>query len=134
MHADEHGAAVAVGAAHAVVEIDEGVIGAHEDGAETAAEFGADALRHVEREVFFALAGVAADGSGVLAAVAGVDDDGVEALGAGAVAPVVTSAGSGAGCQQDGAEEEISHASVQFRRCRFARPVSGWRACPGFSG
>ena len=57
------------------------VLGAHEDDFEIAAEFGGDAFCGVEREVFFLLAGVGADGPAVLAAVAGVDDDGFESLG-----------------------------------------------------
>ena len=78
---------------HAVVEVDELVLGTHEDDFEIAAEFGGDAFCGVEREVFFLLAGVGADGPAVLAAVAGVDDDGFESLGSGPVAVNVAAAG-----------------------------------------
>jgi hypothetical protein len=64
------------------------VVVAQQDGFESA-EFGLDAFGHVEGEIFFLLAGMRADGARVLAAVAGIDDDGFEIFGTGAMAPVV---------------------------------------------
>ena len=72
---------MAVGAGHAVIEVGEFIVAAHEDGVERTTEFLADAVGHVEREVFFLLAAVAAHGTRVFAAVAGIEDDGFETLG-----------------------------------------------------
>ena len=88
MDADEHCIAALVGEGDAIIEFDEVVVVAQQYGFESA-EFGLDAFGHVEGEIFFLLAGMRADGARVLAAVAGIDDDGFEIFGTGAVAPVV---------------------------------------------
>ena len=136
MHADENGVAKAVGADHAIIEIDEGVVAPHEDGAEISAEFGADSFGHIEREVFFLLAGVTADGPGIGTAVAGIDDHGFEPLGAGAVAPDIAPGGGahgpGAGRQKGGERE----AEGGFAEQRHAGVISGLQAegKPGIRG
>jgi hypothetical protein len=88
MDADEHRIAALVGERDAIIEFDEVVVIAQQDGFESA-EFGFDAFGHVEGEILFLLAGMGADGARVLAAVAGIDDDGFEIFWTGAVAPVI---------------------------------------------
>jgi len=83
MDADEDGIGVTIGDADAVIEIDEVVVATDHDDFEAGGKLGADALGEIEGEVFFDEATGA--GTGVFAAMAGIDDDGGEATGAGAV-------------------------------------------------
>ncbi len=88
MDADEHRVTSLVGEGDPIIEFDEVVVIAKQDDFESA-EFGLDAFGHVEGEVLFLIACVGAVGAWVLAAVAGIDDDGFEIFGTWAVAPVV---------------------------------------------
>jgi hypothetical protein len=103
--ADEDRVGMAVREEDAVIEIDEAVVGAQHDGAEGTTQFVAQPEGEVEVRVLFLLAGVAADCSGVVAAVARVDDHRPETFRPRAVSPVVQAArrgtGRGAGIEGD---------------------------------
>ena len=109
VHTDEDGRARTINADDPLVEVDEGVIAAHQDDFEVAAEGTADALGGIEREVFFFLLGDRADGAAVFTAMTGIDDDGAKAFGARAVAVNIVTimgvgrrTGDGAGRQKGG--------------------------------
>ncbi len=102
MDADEDAIRVMIGAGHAIIELDEGVVIAHEDDAEIAAELGPQASGGVEGELFLHLAGVRAGGAAVLAAVAGVDDDSSETLRPGTVAIDIEAPRKRGGCATGG--------------------------------
>ena len=86
MHADENSSAVMVGADHAVVQIDKGIIGTHHNDLEITLQVIGDALGGVECEILFLEAGVWAGRTAVFPAVTSVDDDGLESLWARSVA------------------------------------------------
>jgi len=96
VHADKHGVRVGIGTGNALIQFNEIIAVPHQDDLELAAEFLTDAAHSVERGVFFQLPGPGAGGTTVLAAMASVENDGAEALGAGTMA-VFTASGAGAG-------------------------------------
>lgn len=85
MHAHQD-AAVSVGAQHPFIEIDKRIVGAHQDDLEISLEIGLQTFCYIEREIFFLLPGVRADGTAVFAAVPSINNDGFKAFGAGAMA------------------------------------------------
>ena len=93
MQTDQDGIAVAVGHADPVVEVEEGIVVAEEDGPEIPLKFTANALCHVEGQLFFLLLGVSADGARIFAAMTRIEEDGMESLWSGAMSPWVKSPG-----------------------------------------
>ena len=80
MDADENGVLLLVAERDPAVERNESVVGASEDGLELRlAQFAVDPQGDIERDRFFRRA-IAPLGAAVLAAVAGIDDDGFEGM------------------------------------------------------
>lgn len=94
---EENGITVAVRQTNTLVEVDEGVITAQQDGTEVAAEFGLDPFCHIQSEILFLLSGVATDGAGIFTTVACVEYDRPESFWARAMAPFVETGGSAGG-------------------------------------
>jgi hypothetical protein len=93
MNAYQDGVAMAVGQQDALIEVNEAVVMPQHQDAKIPAKLSAHAVRHIEGQVFFALAGVAAHRAGIAAAVAGIEDHCAEAHGARAVPPFIPAGG-----------------------------------------
>ena len=86
--AHKDGSGVAVGKSNPVIKIDELIIRAQQDRAETF-ELGLQAFRQIQVGSFLGLSGVSRDSSGILSAMTGVNDDCAESLGARSVSKFI---------------------------------------------